>query len=94
MPGIWRLDLVNRWHLGTSGDPVSDHIKAKDQSGSVQNRTPDPPLFRLGIQSDHQAFAAPKLNGVINDKAFSIVSASLAQTRGSYPMKCPSPSTV
>jgi hypothetical protein len=24
LPGIWRLDLVNRWHLGTWADPVLD----------------------------------------------------------------------
>jgi hypothetical protein len=35
-----------------------------------ERATPYTPLFRLGIQSDHHAFATPKLNGVIDDKAF------------------------
>jgi hypothetical protein len=67
-------------------------IKAKNQSDSVQNRTPDPPLFRLGIQPDHQAFAAPKLKGVINDKALRLI--DCLGTTGSNPIKCPSPSAV
>jgi hypothetical protein len=34
---------------------------------------PTRPSFRLGLQPDHQAFAAPKFNSVIDDKAFRLL---------------------
>jgi hypothetical protein len=80
-------------------NPVSERIKAKDQSGSVQNRTPDTPLFRLGIQADHHAFAAPKVNGVINNNALRLLdlasqdsSAQRSRRKAATVRKVPTPS--
>jgi hypothetical protein len=51
--------------MGRSG---FDDIMGKDRATVFKKEHPTR-LFRLGFELDHQASAAPKLNGVIDDKA-------------------------